>query len=144
MPPKTVQCVMCEEAVSKRSTLSLKELNCGDGRACRKHEEVIKLVEAFNDRLRLERELKKEMKTKGKALDRKMRIFNIVNAIQVLHTFFGIIPEQTYLRLRSNGYPLDVVLEAKQEIEKKGSIMSGEERLKCLATASLIHQGELL
>lgn len=43
---KTYTCQICGEQVSKKKSLSLKELESRDGRACKHHDKVQELLEA--------------------------------------------------------------------------------------------------
>jgi len=120
MPVPMVQCKLCKEMVNKRSTLSLLVLGAGDGRACRKHEEVAKLVDLLADLERHKRE--------QRAFDRAARILIAAAGVRVSVSFLGISEEELYRQFNLAGYDEGMLTEIRQAVrERGGPIMTPQE-----------------
>lgn len=128
MPPKMVQCAFCGDSVSKRQSLSLKELGAGDGRACRKHPEVQEMIAALQE--------KRAMDEAMDAANRTMRILSGVSMIRVMHSFQGVPLHFLYQRLRQVGYTEDMIDEVRTEVDRQGGAqMSDGERFTTVISA---------
>lgn len=136
MPAQMVQCIVCRKVVSKRSTLSLRELGGGDGRACRIHQLVQDLVESQNQR-RQEEKVAQEV-------DRAMKIMTGAALVRNLHTFSSVPPDFIYARLRSRGYSSDIIEGIKAEVDRQGGpVMSEDDVGKAAAMAMMFKKKDL-
>ncbi len=82
MPITTVVCAICGREVTKRATLSLKELNGTEGRACRSHTEVAQLAAEVSQR-RLDDKLMADVQS-------KLRVMSAVALVRWLCTLQGM------------------------------------------------------
>ena len=134
MPVKTVTCVICNQEVTKRSTLSLKELGAGqEGRACRAHPEVQELQTALEEKRQTQEALAK--------FKRQMQVMNGIQMVRVYHSLRRMPVELIYYRLEQNGYPRDVIEEIKAGVAKEGGpLMSETEIVDAIAMAAVLKQ----
>ncbi len=123
MPSPTVVCIICNQSVSKRSTLSLKEFGGGEGRACRDHEAVQNLQAVFE----MQRKQHKESQTALQIINDNVRILMGTSAVRTLCTFQGFSLEMALYRLKLAGYSDYVINETRKEVEKKDVCFGREE-----------------
>lgn len=137
MPVKMVICTICQDEVTKRSTLSLKELGFGEGRACRKHEKVKQLVEALHEN--------QQQAEDWQQLDWNMRIMFGAAFVRTTHTFIGMPLWIIYGRFEELGYPGDLIEAIKIRVaEEGGPKMSEEEILNTAAMTAVMIQRSLV
>ena len=121
MPAETIICNICKKEVSKR-----KSLNFHGGRACRDHEEVIKMVE------------EQKMHECTKKAIRIMKKINAVSFVRAFHTLRGvpvcILLEHVRRKCNNEEYKAIVA-----ELDKRGYEMSDDEIL-----TSMVMYGDLL
>lgn len=126
-----VECVICKKEVSKRSTISLKKLGGGDGRACKTHESVEKLLEDHERKNRDER-----------AIERTKRTIMITNGaayVRTMCTFRGFSPGEIYVHFREKCYSADIINEIREEVARQGgSEMSPSEILETFLMAEVL------
>jgi hypothetical protein len=124
----TVVCTVCNQSVTKRSTLSLSAFGLGDGRACRTHENVVmgmRLKEEQDARARLMNEAEESLKFMG-----------VVSAVQIMFSFFGWPEAVIYARLRLNAHEIRLV---KAKIDQMGGpLMSANEMSETAASAAYL------
>lgn len=129
MPAKMVNCVLCNELVSKRSTLSLKELGYGEGRACRTHKVVSDLVES-------KRVEEKETRQIERA-ERKIRIISHAAFVRAMHTIQGWPEEYIYGLIRAKGFSKDHIKQVREMVASLGGpLMRQEEVLASILARS--------
>ena len=124
MPPKQVQCIVCGEMINKRQTLAYE-----NGRACRKHEEVIEAIEEMREKIKMEKQ--------GIEAENKLAIISLVSMIRAFHTIRGIPMIVLYEHVKRT-HP-DLLSDIKAEIAKRGEKMSQDE-----VTTSLLTYGALI
>lgn len=137
MPPPTVVCIICNESVFKRSTLSLKEFGGGEGRACRNHEAVGKLQAV----LEMQKKKHKESQKAWQTANDNIKIFMGTSAVRTLCTFQGLSLETALYRLKLAGYSDHVINEIRKEVEKKDDVcFSNEEIIEIAATLVVMRE----
>jgi hypothetical protein len=112
MPVPMVECTLCGETVTKRSTISLQALGVGGGRACRNHEDVAQLMQRLT-------EISEHERTCRDA-DRNLTIILAAAAVRVQCTLHGISPEALYDRFRWAGMRAGDLQAVKKEVERLG------------------------
>ena len=136
MPIPMVRCVLCGQEVTRRSTRSLAALGAGSGRACRSHEEVGRLVEAYEQQVKANRLMQ--------GADRSLRTIMCAAVVKVSCTLLGMRAERVYQRLRWAGLSSADLQEVKREINRQGGpVMSVDETRVCIATAATM-KGQLV
>ena len=127
MAIKMTVCAICHKEATKASTLSLKELGGGEGRACRSHDEVKALVEKH--RQAFDNSIAQENMEEGLA------VITAVSAIRVYHTIHGMPLELIYSRLARAHSPATME-KIKKEVERLGPNMSVQEIQESIIVAA--------
>ena len=130
MPPKTYKCMICGEEVSKRKSLFMGSLNGGEGRACRKHQEVIDLLKNHQE----EMEIKETIEKAG----RIMRVISGAAFVRMCHTLYGVRPEFIYWRFRGAGYPEDLIQDIKTEVDRQGGSQMTNDEIQEAAVMAVV------
>src|SRR3990167_10005144 len=112
MPIPTVVCGVCFCTVSKRSTLSLRELGGGDGRACRSHTEVATLVDAA--------EKKHFDQKQWRNASERLAIIIAASEVRALCTIHGISPEIVYQEFKRAGINEGHLKKIREEVDLLG------------------------
>ena len=124
---KMVVCSICHKEVTRASTLSLKELGGGEGRARRTHDEVKALIEKRNRDWENNRILERA--------DSAMKIVAAVSCIRVFHTTRGIPLDVMYSQFwASSRFTPEEMEEIRKGVETRGAVMSRDEILFGLAS----------
>lgn len=131
MAIKMTVCSICRKEVTKASTLSLKELGGGEGRACRSHDEVKALVEKQKQEWINKRNIQ--------WAERIIRLGLAVAAVRFFHTIHNVPLELIYFRLSRMHSPEDIA-EIKKEVEIRGAVMSDKEIRESLAAVKLFNK----
>ena len=133
MSVKTIVCELCGKEVTKRKSLSLKEIGLGDGRACRDHTEVVEAVERMQ-------EAQRQRKVSQEAHE-IMQVISIASCVRVYSTVRGMDPEYIYYKLKMQGVPKRVIDKAKEEVSKQGGPkMSSDEMLTSMIAYGQFHK----
>lgn len=131
MPPKTVKCVICGSEVTKRQSLSLKQLTGADGRACRYHEEVIEAVSNMQK--------EKSLQVKLRQAEKTMRKIVAVEQVRIWYAFYGFSDTMVFARLRKVMSHKEAI-EIMNEVEKIGKILTEDEILQIAAMNVVLHE----
>ena len=118
-PPKieTIVCVICQTEVTKRSSLSLETFG-REGRACRKHEDVQRLVDEA-------KAVAKDSAKWAKA-QRNFDVISYTSAVRMAQAVLGVDPETTLCNLGFKGVAKDVLAEVRVELERLGPLTTRE------------------
>lgn len=129
MPVPTVACAVCGQEVSRRSTLSLAGIGGGSGRACRTHEEVIRMLQ----------EMKCELETREawRGAERALRILSAVAAVRTSHTFHGVPTGFVYAQLRRSGFTPDMIREVEEKVEEAGGPLMSDDDIQNVAAMAV-------
>lgn len=130
---KMVRCYFCGQEVTKRSTLSLKELGLEEGRACRVHQEVKDAVANMTARKQREKDFKKA--------DEVLQTLAGVAAVRVMHTFFGWPVSLVMARLRMRGFSGNALNQIKKDLERSGGpLMTADEMIETVKALPMVLQ----
>lgn len=144
MPAKTYTCALCKETVSRRKSLSLEVLGAGDGRACRKHPEVVELVRALEEQRQVEWQRQEEQRSMNETFY-KLRVMSAASMCRSLHTVRGLDPETFYARLRLAGYPHNMINDIRDEVDRLGGpLMDEQETLTAVVGAMALRRKGLV
>jgi hypothetical protein len=91
MAVKMVECVLCGETVTKRNTLSMREIGGDRGRACRSHPQVQELQKTAES----ERQSRKSLED----VSRRIRVMMGIAAVRMMHSIRGMPVEFVYSNL---------------------------------------------
>ena len=125
MPVKTFKCVLCGDEISRRKSLLIK-IEGVEGRACRKHQEVINMIN--EQKKEFENQKEETMLSKANSF---MKVITMTSFIRVAHTLHKI-PLFILLakaRLKCNKEENKKV---EEELNNRGAIMSQDEMVTSL------------
>lgn len=127
MPIPTAVCMICNEVVNKRSTLSLETLGLGDGRACRSHEQVVR---GLSVKAEMDRAHRRETQIVS-----NLNVMAGVASVRVMHSFFGWSVEFCLMRLRMR-FSKDEMSRIERELSEKSAEMTRDEKLLTAVVAA--------
>ena len=140
MPAKTVTCIICNQEVTKRSTLSAKPLTNKDNRVCRSHEMADEILGTME-------EGKAEI-AREKRIERGVRNLQVISSsafIRMMHSMYEVPVERLYARLMLAGYDRAFIDEVKEEVVKQGGpLMSDREQTDAVMTAVAMQKHGIL
>jgi len=127
--PKTFNCVICDQEVSKRKSLAY-----GDGRACRDHENVIKMVQEIKNS-----KAQKRLDEKIKSSSWEWTKILIIEQYRVYWSMYNLSLARVHLR--SFLHKLDKKKRDEiYELIEKAEPMTQEEITKSLITYMHFHE----
>ena len=120
--PKEIICIICNETISKRKSLVF-----GKGRACRVHDEVIKMIEDHQ----YSREMEKIAEQAQEKMQDMFTVIALSQQIRISHTFKDVPLAVMLERVRFT-FGSEIKNKVMDELDKNGLGISSEDLILAL------------